>query len=169
MPFREPFDAALRFWPPKPGKQIDVLTVGQINIEQGSHVLLSLALDARSRGLPIRYHLVGTSDLAVALSDTLVDVTDLDLAAHDIFDQIERLQPACIFVPSIWPETHCAAISVAQALDIPPVVFDIGAQAERVRSTNYGYILPYHLADDIMALNDRRCSLQYDAGVYQRA
>lgn len=68
--------------------------------------------------------------------------------------------PACIFVPSIWPETYLYTLSLAFALRCPPVVFDLGAQAERVRAENFGVILPYALTADIPALNDSLLALR---------
>ncbi|WP_025897977.1 hypothetical protein [Kordiimonas gwangyangensis] len=55
---------------------------------------------------------------------------------------------------SIWPETYSYALSVAFRLNIPPVVLDIGAMAERVRATGFGHVLPYEWADAPDRIND---------------
>ena len=70
-------------------------------------------------------------------------------------DLINDIGPAMILLPSIWPETFCYVLSTAFRLGIPPVVFDIGAPADRIRAAGFGFVLPYGLIDDIRGLNDR--------------
>ena len=76
-------------------------------------------------------------------------------------DLIEAIGPTCILLPSIWPETFCYTLSFAFALGVPPVVFDLGAQRERVEAAGFGFVLPYGLTDDVKALNDRLIGLPY--------
>ena len=49
------------------------------------------------------------------------------------------------FIPSIWPETWCFALTRAWQAGLPAVVFDLGAQADRVRATGRGTVLPLGL------------------------
>jgi hypothetical protein len=56
------------------------------------------------------------------------------------------------FIPSIWPETWCFALTRAWQAGLPAAVFDIGAQAERTRRTGRGWPLPLGLTPP--ALND---------------
>ena len=49
------------------------------------------------------------------------------------------------FIPSIWPETWCLALSDAWAAGPRTAVFDMGAQSERVAATKNGWILPLAL------------------------
>jgi glycosyltransferase involved in cell wall biosynthesis len=51
----------------------------------------------------------------------------------EVFDLIAAEQPDIIFLPSIWPETYSYTLSIAMACGLPIAVFDIGAQAERLR------------------------------------
>ena len=44
-------------------------------------------------------------------------------------------QPDLAFLPSIWPETWCFTLSEAWAAGLYAVVFDLGAQAERMRAS----------------------------------
>ena len=47
------------------------------------------------------------------------------------------------------------------------MVFDLGAQAERVRAANFGFC-SYELIDDIRGLNDRLCELPYADAFFDR-
>ena len=139
-----------------------VAVVGAIGAHKGSQILLDLARDAKARDLPLRYHIIGHSDLTDEMIAAGVTESgryaDEDEAAALIAD----LRPDCIFLPSIWPETFCYALSLAFRLGIPPVVFDLGAQRDRVATTGFGFILPYDLMNHIQDLNRAISELPYD-------
>ena len=63
------------------------------------------------------------------------------------------------FLPSIVPETWNFALSTAWAAGLPAIVFDLGAQAERVRRCGHGSVLPLGLSAS--AINDHllKCGL----------
>jgi GT2 family glycosyltransferase/glycosyltransferase involved in cell wall biosynthesis len=147
--------------PPRGLKVIDVVTIGAIGAHKGSRVLLNLARDAKARSLPIRYHIVGYSDLTTEMAAAGVFETGSYDSETEAVDCLAEIMPSCAFLPSIWPETFCFTLSIAFALEIPPVVFDLGAQAERVRAADFGFVLPYRLIDDIQGLNDHLRELPY--------
>ena len=60
-------------------------------------------------------------------------------------------------IPSIWPETWCFALSEAWRAGLAVAAFDIGAQAERIRATGRGWLLP--LGMPAHRLNDALLSL----------
>jgi glycosyltransferase involved in cell wall biosynthesis len=140
---------------------IDVVTIGAIGAHKGSRILLNLARDAKARSLPIRYHIVGYSDLTTEMAAAGVFETGRYNSAAEAVASLAKIGPSCAFLPSIWPETFCFTLSLAFGLEIPPVVFDLGAQAERVRAADFGFVLPYRLIDDIQGLNDRLRELPY--------
>jgi hypothetical protein len=49
------------------------------------------------------------------------------------------------FLPSIWPETWCFALSEAWQAGLFTIAFDLGAQAARIRATGRGAVLPLGL------------------------
>ena len=149
---------------------VNIVTLGAIGPHKGSQIIRNLARDAKSRALPVRYHIVGYSDSPTETEAAGVTETGRYATTADAFARVAAASPACIFLPSIWPETHCYALSMAFALRCPPVVFDIGAQADRVRQAGFGFVLPYELIDHIVALNDRLIALasQLAAGLEMR-
>ena len=48
-------------------------------------------------------------------------------------------------LPSIFPETWCLSLAEAWHAGLRVVAFDIGAQAERIRQTGRGILLPLGL------------------------
>ena len=142
---------------------VEVVTVGAIGVHKGSRVLLSLARDAKARKLPIRFHLVGYSDVTEELKGAGVVETGRYRDDAEAAGRVAALRPSCILLPSIWPETFCYTLSMAFRLGVPPVVFDLGAQAERVTRAGFGFVLPTTALDDIGGLNDRLLALQIAA------
>jgi GT2 family glycosyltransferase/glycosyltransferase involved in cell wall biosynthesis len=122
-----------------------VAVVGAIGMEKGYDVLLACARDAAARSLPIRFTLVGFSiDDTPLLATGHVFVTG-PFKAADAAATIAAAGAQLAFLPSIWPETWCYALSDIWAAGLDAAVFDIGTPAERVRRTGRGWILPLGL------------------------
>ena len=145
-------DAPPRHEPTPPTATLRVAVIGAIGEEKGYNVLLACLRDARARALPIEFVLVGYS----ADDERL-------LQAGPAFITGEYTEPAAVplireqrahvaLIPSIWPETWCFALTRAWQAGLPAVVFDLGAQADRVRATGRGTVLPLGL--DPARVND---------------
>jgi hypothetical protein len=52
------------------------------------------------------------------------------------------------WVPAVWPETWCYALTQVWEAGLYAVVHDIGAQAERVRATGGGVVVPLNIPLD---------------------
>jgi O-antigen biosynthesis protein len=144
-------------WPEVPetfAAPLRVAVIGAIGPHKGSGVLCGLARDARERALPIEFSIVGYSDMTDQLEGLGIKATGRYKSDSEALWQIEKLQPHIVLFPSIWPETYCYTLSLALAAGVPPVVFDIGAPAERLRESETGCILDLSLADDPSELND---------------
>jgi GT2 family glycosyltransferase/glycosyltransferase involved in cell wall biosynthesis len=140
-----------------------IAVIGAITLHKGARLLHALALDARRRGLPLRYRIIGSSVLKKELDDEGVAETGhypTDAAGLAL---LEEWRPHLAFFPSIWPETYCYTLSLALAAGVPPLVFDIGAPAERLRDLRQGQILDLALAEAPAALNDALLALPLDA------
>lgn len=145
---------------PLPGTEfIDIVTIGAIGAHKGARIILNLARDAATRKLPLRYHIIGYSDATSEMLEAGVNETGRYNVEAEAIDHLRAIRPALVFLPSIWPETYCYALSLAFRGGIPPVVFDIGAQASRVAATGFGHVLAYDLTQDIRGLSDRLCAL----------
>jgi len=129
-----------------------VCVVGAIGLEKGFEVLLGCARDARARSLPIEFVVAGfTSDDTRLMDAGPVFVTG-EYAEADAIALIRAQQAHLAFIPSIWPETWCFALSRAWQAGLPAAAFDLGAQAERIRATGRGWLLPLGLQP--RAVND---------------
>lgn len=122
-----------------------VCVVGAIGLEKGYEVLLACARDARARSLPLEFVVVGyTSDDMRMMDAGPVFITG-EYAEADATALIQAQAAHVAFLPSVWPETWCFALGRAWEAGLPVAAFDLGAQAERIRRTGHGWLLPLGL------------------------
>jgi GT2 family glycosyltransferase len=122
-----------------------VAVIGAIGVDKGFNVLLACARDAALRRLNLEFVVVGFTENDEALLDTQrVFITGMFAPGEAV--ALIRAQAADLaFLPSIWPETWCYALSDAWAGGLPAAVFDIGTPPARVRAARRGWVLPLGL------------------------
>lgn len=121
-----------------PGERVRVAVIGTIGSIKGSAQLLQAARDAAVRNLPLEFVLVGTSNLEPQLLATgRVELTG-PYFENEIWDRLDEAACHVAWLPSIWPETYMYTLSVAQLAGLWPVVYNMGAQAQRVVQTSVG-------------------------------
>jgi glycosyltransferase involved in cell wall biosynthesis len=122
-----------------------VCIVGAIGVEKGYEILLECARDAADRDLPLEFIVVGhTIDDARLLDTGRVFVTG-EFQPAEATSLIQAQDARLAWLPSLWPETWCFALSEAWRAGLRVVAFDLGAQAERIRETGHGVLLPLGL------------------------
>jgi GT2 family glycosyltransferase/glycosyltransferase involved in cell wall biosynthesis len=138
--------------PSRPAGRLRVCVLGGIGLHKGYDVLLACARNAADRALDLEFVVVGsTIDDARMLATGRVFVTGT-YAPQEAVGLIDAQQPSLGFLPSIWPETWCMALSDLWRAGLRVAAFDLGAPAERIRHTGRGILLPLHLSAG--AIND---------------
>jgi GT2 family glycosyltransferase/glycosyltransferase involved in cell wall biosynthesis len=127
------------------GQRRRVAVIGAIGTEKGYDVILDCARDAARRNLPLEFVVIGYTHDDMRLIDTGRAEITYRFSPDDAIAEITAQNADIAFIPSIWPETWCFALSDAWAAGLKTAVFDIGTQAERVRATNNGWVLPLAL------------------------
>jgi glycosyltransferase involved in cell wall biosynthesis len=134
-----------------------VAIIGAIGTEKGYDVILDCARDAARRDLPLEFVVIGYTHDDMRLIDTGRTQITYRFAPDQAVAEITAQGADIAFIPSIWPETWCFALSDAWAAGLKAAVFDIGTQAERVRATTNGWVLP--LALPPLAINNTLIAL----------
>lgn len=124
---------------------IRVCVAGAIGLHKGFHVLLACARDARQRGLDLSFIVVGTTIDDECLMDTGRVFVTGPYQPDEAVDLIRAQRAALAFLPSIWPETWCLALTELWRAGLRVAAFDMGAPAERIRRTGRGLLLPCDL------------------------
>lgn len=135
-------------------KRLRVATIGAIGPHKGSRILLGCARDARRRGLPIDFSIVGYTSLDGALRSCGNVSISGPYHEEQVYSLLAQAEPHVVFLPAVWPETFSYTLSVAIASELPIVVFDLGAPAERLRQLGIGNLLPLAMARNPSAIND---------------
>jgi len=117
-------------WMPSPDGLVRVAVVGGINVAKGANVVEETLRLIEARGLPLALELFGNIDRAFD-SPRFRDNGPYDPA--DLPRLLVERNCGAIFLPPIWPETHCYVFDEVIGLGRPVVVFAIGAPAERAR------------------------------------
>jgi GT2 family glycosyltransferase/glycosyltransferase involved in cell wall biosynthesis len=128
---------------PAPGRR-RIITIGGIGASKGFDRLEACARDATARALPLDFIVAGGSADDAKLLAAGIFVTG-PYAEGEAAALIAQCRPSLAFLPSIWPETWCFALSEAWRAGLYTVAFDLGAQAERIKATNRGLLLPLGL------------------------
>jgi GT2 family glycosyltransferase len=132
--------------PPRPAALREVLVIGALGVAKGFEVVRGLAGSRAAAQAGLRFTLLGHSPDDAALRGAGVQV----LGAYDdaeLAGRIEALAPDLILLPSVWPETFCYVLTSAVASGRRVAVFDLGAQARRLKEAKADAVyLPIELA-----------------------
>ena len=123
-------------------RPVQICVVGAISYEKGYTNLLRCARMVAESNIPIEFVVVGyTCDDKRLLDTGAVRIT----GRYDQLEAVEliRAQKADFaWLPAVCPETWGYALSEIWDAGLSVVVHDIGAQAERVRTTRGGLVVP---------------------------
>jgi glycosyltransferase involved in cell wall biosynthesis len=151
---------------PAPAPEHRICMIGAIGPEKGYDVLLACARDAAARDLNLRFIVVGhTIDDARLLETGRVFITGQYREA-EATSLIAAQRAHLAWLPSVWPETWCFALSEAWRAGLDVVAFDIGAPAERIRNSGRGVVLPLGLSP--AALNNALQAACHGSATEQR-
>jgi len=139
--------------------EVHVVAIGAIGNIKGYDVLVACAREARARQLPIRFTVMGFSRDDHALAALGVRVTGR-YEEQDAVALLTQLEPAIVWLPSVWPETYSYTLSIALAAGLPVAAFDMGAIASRLRRSGHPAVLmptqwtraPHRINDRFVAL-----------------
>ena len=68
-----------------------------------------------------------------------------EFASDEAVTLIKAQDATLALLPSIFPETWCLSLGEAWRAGLQVAAFDIGAQAERIRRTGRGFLMPLGL------------------------
>jgi glycosyltransferase involved in cell wall biosynthesis len=128
----------INVWPhpevdqPQPQSIVRVVVLGSLSPEKGLRVVAACAQDAKLRGLPLTFRVLGST------TEPVMQSPDVPLSIFGQYDDAQLPQllaaekPDVIFFPAQVPETYSYTLTVAVAFRAPIVASSLGALAERL-------------------------------------
>ena len=130
----------------KPGRgKRKIAVIGGIGASKGFDLLVECARDAKARALALEFIVIGSSAEDAKLLETERVFISGPYKEGEATNLIAGFKPDLAFLPSIWPETWCFALSEAWRAGLYAIAFDLGAQAARINATGHGTTLPLGL------------------------
>jgi GT2 family glycosyltransferase/glycosyltransferase involved in cell wall biosynthesis len=109
-----------------------VVILGNLSPEKGLRVVASCVEDARDRGLPLTFRVLGST------TEPIPQAPEFPLSIVGQYDDtllpalLAAEKPDVIFFPAQVPETYSYTLSVALASGVPVVASSLGALPERI-------------------------------------
>lgn len=139
---------------PKPeGASLTIGILGAINYAKGAKIIKELVEKIDAHNLNINVVVIGM--ITEPIQSPHFKVTG-KYAREDLPDLIKSHQIDIFLIPSIWPETFSYTSEEIMKMQLPLMVFDLGAPAERVRCYEKGHIIQEISADAILAYLSQR-------------
>ena len=117
-----------------------ILTVGvlgAIGFPKGWHVVKKLAGELKNH--PIRFVVIGvTAEIHERYEKDNLIITGR-FRREELPKIVEEYNVDVVLIPSVWPETYSYTTTEAIMMGLPVIVFNMGAQAERVKRLNAGF------------------------------
>jgi GT2 family glycosyltransferase len=142
---------------------VRVALIGAIGEHKGYRVLLDCARDARTRRLPLEFVVIGYTENDAPLLETGNVFITGRYGEGEAPHLLRREQADLAWLPSVWPETWCYALDHALEAHLPVAAFDLGAIAERLRSSRRGELMPLDL--EARQINDRLLQMAESTGI----
>jgi GT2 family glycosyltransferase/glycosyltransferase involved in cell wall biosynthesis len=139
VPHPEPDAGPLR-------RVVRVAVLGNLTPEKGLHPVIACAADARARGLPLVFRVLGSTTQPIPQwPDSPLSIHG-QYAEHELQSLIEAERPDVIWFPAQVPETYSYTLSVAMATEIPIVASALGAFPERLAGRARSNLLPWSVS-----------------------
>ena len=142
-------DLAVEVWPHPEGapaplpRAVRVGILGNLSPEKGLRVVAACARDARERGLPLTFRVLGST------TEPIPQAPDAPLTIYGQYvdSELPRLiaeeKPDVLLFAAQVPETYAYTLSVALASGLPIVASALGAFSERLAGAARGTTVPW--------------------------
>jgi len=122
-----------------------ICVLGGIGPHKGFDVLLACARDAAARDLALEFVVVGDTSNDLELLATGHAMITGTYAPTEAVNLVRAQNATLGFLPSVWPETWSLTLTELWEAGLPVAAFDLGAPADRIRATGWGFLFPLGL------------------------
>lgn len=130
--------------PPLAGDEpLRILVLGALSPLKGPDILERCALDAKRRGLPLEFHLIGYAYRSL-ITAPRSNLTVTGPYSHEqLPDLLARTNPHLTWFPAQIPESYSYTLSECLRAGLPTLCPDLGAFSERLAGRAWSWIRPW--------------------------
>ena len=121
--------------------------LGAINYAKGSQIVKDLVTEIERKDLDIKIVIVG--EVSEQMKSKHLHVTGR-YERRKLPEITTREEIDIFLIPSIWPETFSYTTQEIMMMDMPLMVFDLGAPAERVKAYDKGVVLEQDYVENVI-------------------
>lgn len=125
------------------GQPLRIAVIGALSIIKGADILEETARLARKAGLPLEFHLIGYGYRHLQTAPATALKVHGQYREEALPGLLQRIAPDLVWFPALWPETYSYTLSAALQANLPVVVPDLGAFAERVANRPWSWVHPW--------------------------
>jgi GT2 family glycosyltransferase/glycosyltransferase involved in cell wall biosynthesis len=143
-------DLAIDVWPHPEGPGLSpprvtrVAILGNLSPEKGLHVVAACARDARDRGLPLSFRVLGSTTEPIAQAPAAPLTIYGQYVDSELPQLIAAEKPDVLLFAAQVPETYAYTLSVALQSGLPIVASALGAFPERLAGTPRSTTVPWN-------------------------
>ena len=123
--------------------EIKVIVLGDLDKKDGMGLLEACATDAKTRNLPLFFHLIGKTELPVCQYPEIPLKITGEFNELQLSDLIARERGDIIFFPTLWPVTFSRTLGVAMQSGVPIAAPRLGAFPERLKDYENAHLLDW--------------------------
>jgi GT2 family glycosyltransferase/glycosyltransferase involved in cell wall biosynthesis len=143
-------DLGIEVWPHPEGiapplpRAVRVGILGNLSPEKGLHVVAACARDARERGLPLTFRVLGSTTEPIAQAPEAPLTIYGQYVDSELPQLIAAEKPDVLLFAAQVPETYAYTLSVALSSGLPIVASALGAFPERLEGIARGTTVPWN-------------------------
>ena len=120
-----------------------IVVLGALSPLKGPDILESCALDAKRRGLPLEFHLIGYAYRSLVTAPRSNLTVTGPYTHEELPNLLARANPHIAWFPAQVPETYSYTLSECLRAGLPAVCPNLGAFSERLAGRTWSWICPW--------------------------
>ena len=120
-----------------------IVVLGALSPLKGPDILESCALDAKRRGLPLEFHLIGYAYRSLVTAPRSNLTVTGPYTHEELPNLLARANPHLAWFPAQVPETYSYTLSECLRAGLPAVCPNLGAFSERLAGRAWSWICPW--------------------------
>ncbi len=130
---------------PEAGRPLVIAVLGAMSRHKGADTLEACARDAKKRGLPLSFELIGHAYRRLSVRPRSTLTVHGRYREQELQGLLRAVSPHLVWFPARVPETYSYTLSETLRSALPVVVPNLGAFPERIADRPESFIVPWDM------------------------